>query len=92
MQILKKRRSPRKYKGVLQHFHNFEHDKTGRRHCKSSGKHSYTIQHVNGRHVISSAVAKGHGRAGKPQLFRFSMKVPGGYDMASGVKIIKIKR
>ena len=83
----RKGRRPRKYTGVLQHFHNFEHDKTGRSHCRSGGKYPYTIKHVNRRHVISNNIAVGHGRAGKPQLFKFTKRVPGGFDMASGVKV-----
>jgi len=82
-------RRRRKYTGVSQYFHNYEHDPTGRNHCKSSGQHPYTIKHVNGRHVISNAIATGHGLGGKPQVFKFTKRVPGGYDMTSGKKVSK---
>jgi len=76
----------RKYTGVTQYFHNFEHDPAGRNHCKSAGKHPYTIVHVKGKHVISHPVAIGHGKAGKPQAFVFPVKIGKGYDLASGKK------
>ena len=77
----------RKYTGVLQYFHNFEHDSNGRNHCRSDGKYPYTIRHHNGKHIISSRIARGHGRGGKVQWFRFTRRLGGGYDMASGVKV-----
>ena len=77
----------RKYTGVLQYFHNFEHDPTGRSHCHSNGNYPYTIRHYNGKHIISSRIVRGHGRGGKPQWFRFTRRLGGGYDMTSGVKI-----
>ena len=80
-------RRRRKYTGVLQHFHNYEHDPKGRTHCKSSGKHPYSIEHASGRHKISHSVAIGHGRGGKPQKFRFTKRLGNGYDMTSGVRI-----
>lgn len=79
----------RKYTGVLQYFHNFEHDPLGRNHCDSEGKYPYSIEHVNGKHKISRAYAKGHGRGCKPQWFHFTEKLGAGYNMASGVKINK---
>lgn len=85
MQSNKKR--PRKYTGVMQYFHNFEHDPTGRNHCKSSGNYPYTIEHFKGKHKISNNVAIGHGRGGKPQKFLFTKKLGNGYDMSSGIKI-----
>lgn len=81
------RKRTRKYTGALQYFHNFEHSPDGRNHCKSNGTHPYTIRHSNGKHIISSPVAQGHGRGGKPQWFRFKKRLGGGYDMASGVKV-----
>ena len=81
------RKSPRKYTGVLQYFHNYEHDPLGRNHCHSSGKYPYTIKHYNGKHVISNPIARGHGKGGKPQLFRFTRRLGNGYDMSSGVKV-----
>ena len=81
------RRRPRKYTGVLQFFHNFEHDPKGLNHCHSDGNHPYRIRHVGGKHVISHPMARGHGRGGKPQWFKFTRRLTGGYDMASGLKI-----
>ncbi|KKK46946.1 hypothetical protein LCGC14_3160160 [marine sediment metagenome] len=43
----------RKYTGVMQFFHNFEHDSEGLNHCHSAGDFPYTIKHKNGKHVIS---------------------------------------
>lgn len=77
----------RKYTGVLQYFHNYEHDPLGRNHCHSDGKHPYRIRHSNGKHIISNRIACGHGRGCKPQWFRFTRRLDDGWDMASGVKI-----
>ena len=82
-----KRKRHRRYTGVLQYFHNFEHDPTGRNHCKSDGQHPYRIEHVNGKHQISGKMAIGHGRGGKPQKFKFTKRLGSGWDMTSGVKI-----
>jgi len=81
------RKSPRKYTGILQFFHNFEHDPKGRTHCHSKGNFPYTIEHMNRKHKISSKTAIGHGRGGKPQKFIFTRKLGDGYDMASGKKV-----
>ncbi|KKN39286.1 hypothetical protein LCGC14_0744780 [marine sediment metagenome] len=83
----KKRKRARRYNGVLQHFHNFEHDKNGRTHCHSNGQHPYTIKHLNGRHIISARRAVGHGKGGKPQMFVFTRRLGDGYDMLSGRKV-----
>jgi len=83
----KQKRRPRKYTGILQYFHNFEHDPSGLNHCHSDGNHPYTIRHHNGKHIISGQVVRGHGRGCKPQWFYFPKKLKDGYDMASGVKI-----
>lgn len=83
----KRRRRPRKYTGVLQFFHNFQHDPKGLRHCSSKGKHPYTIVHRNRKHLISAPVARGHGRGGKSQLFSFTKRRGKFYDMASGKRI-----
>ncbi|KKK76481.1 hypothetical protein LCGC14_2863210 [marine sediment metagenome] len=85
MKATKKR--PRRYTGVLQYFHNFEHDPTGRNHCKSNGNFPYTIEHVDGKHKISARVAIGHGKGGKSQKFKFTRRLGNGWDMASGEKI-----
>ena len=83
----KKRKRPRRYTGVLQFFHNFEHDPRGRTHCESHGQFPYSIEHVNGKHRISSREAIGHGRGGKPQKFRFTKRLGSGWDMTSGLKV-----
>lgn len=85
--VRQSRKRQRKYTGVLQYFHNYEHDPNGRTHCKSDGNYPYTIKHSNGKHIISSPVAIGHGRGGKRQAFRFTKRVGGGYDMNSGVRV-----
>ena len=83
---LRKRKRSRQYTGILQYFHNFEHSPQGLNHCKSNGQFPYTIKHHNGKHIISSRLAKGHGRGGKPRMFRFTKREAGGYNMTSGVK------
>ena len=85
--MLTKRRNPRKYTGVLQYFHNFEHDPLGRNHCKGGKSNPYTIEHVNSRHKINLPYARGHGRGGRPQWFQFTRRLSNGYDMSSGQKI-----
>lgn len=80
---------PRKYTGVMQYFHNFEHDPEGLNHCHSIGEYPYTIEHKDGKHIISAPIARGHGRGCKPQWFRFTERTNGGYDMASGKRIDK---
>jgi len=77
----------RKYTGIFQYFHNFEHDPTGRNHCHSDGNYPYRIEHENGKHIISSRIACGHGRGCRPQWFKFTKRLGKGYDMSSGVKI-----
>jgi len=59
----------------------------GRNHCRSNGNFPYTIRHHNGKHIITAKIARGHGRGCKPQWFKFTRRLGGGYDMASGVKI-----
>ena len=77
----------RKYTGVLQFFHNFEHDPEGLNHCQSDGDHPYTIKHKNGKHIISHPVVRGHGRGRKPQWFEFTVRLGDGDDMASARRI-----
>ena len=84
---MKSRKRPRRYTGVLQFFHNFEHDPSGRNHCRSGGKYPYEIEHVGGKHKISHPYARGHGRGAKPQWFFFPNRLEEGYDMASGVRV-----
>lgn len=78
---------PRKYTGVMQFFHNFEHDPSGLNHCHSNGDYPYEIQHKDGKHVISHSIARGHGRGCKPQWFKFPVRCDGGFDMASATRI-----
>ena len=80
------RRSDRKYTGVLQFFHNYEHDKEGRTHCTGPPSNPWTIEMLGERHVISSQYAMGHGR-GHTQWFKFTEKAPGGWFMKSGQRI-----
>lgn len=77
----------RKYTGVMQYFHNFEHDPEGRNHCHSEGDYPYAIEHKDGKHIISARIARGHGRGCKPQWFKFTERCNGGYDMTSAVRI-----
>ena len=84
-------KKPRTYTGVLQFFHNFEHSPAGTNHCHSAGKYPYTIKHSGGRHVISNPVARGHGKGNKEQWWKFPKKMNGGYDMGSGIRIVKPK-
>jgi len=85
--VMIKRKRPRKYIGASQHFHNFEHSKEGRTHCTGPISNPYKIEHANGKHKISHQFAKGHGRGGKTQWFRFTKELDDGYDMSSGVKV-----
>ena len=75
--------SERKYAGPLQFFHNYEHDKEGRTHCLGSKSNPYAIVHKNGKHLINTEAARGHGKGGEPQWFKFR-KTVGGYDLSSG--------
>ena len=85
-----KRRKPRKYQNnVAQFFHNFEHDPSGLNHCHSAGQHPYSISHKDGKHIITSRIACGHGRGKKPQWFRFTRRLGSGYELGSGVRITK---
>ncbi len=77
----------RKYTGVMQFFHNFEHDSEGLNHCHSDGDFPYTIKHKDGKHVISHSIVRGHGRGGKPQWFKFMVRFDDGFDMGSAVRI-----
>ncbi len=87
--MVDKQKRRRKYTGVMQYFHNFEHDPKGLNHCHSDGNYPYTIEHNGGKHIISASIAIGHGKGGKPQCFQFTKHESGGYDMASGIKIAK---
>jgi len=77
----------RKYTGIMQYFHNYEHSPEGRNHCRGPASNPYIIEHVDGKHKISLPVCVGHGRGCKRQWFRFMRRLGNGWDMASGVKI-----
>lgn len=80
--------SDRQYTGPSQYFHNYEHDKEGRTHCLGPKSNPYVIVHDKGKHVINTPVAKGHGKTGNTQWFKFDKKIPGkGFDLASGKPI-----
>ena len=79
----------RKYTGPMQFFHNFEHDPEGRTHCKGPLSNPWEIEHSNGKHIITSEYAKGHGRAKIPQWFKFTKKLKTGYDLRSAIKIAR---
>ena len=79
----------RKYTGVGQFFHNHEHSPEGRTHCTGPLSNPYRIEHVAGKHKISHPYAKGHGRGGVSQWFRFPEKLGDGYDLSSGIRIAK---
>lgn len=81
------RESQRKYTGVLQFFHNYQHDKEGRRHCSGPLSNPYRIDHVNGKHIITHKYAVGHGKKCKRQWFRFPRRLSFGYDMSHYVKV-----
>jgi len=79
--------SERKYTGVLQYFHNYEHDPEGRTHCLGMLSNPYVIEHKSGGHLISTEYAKGHGKLNEPKWFRFTKKFGRGFDMASAVEV-----
>jgi len=76
--------SKRKYTGITQFFHNFEHSKEGTTHCAGPPSNPYRIAHYKGQHIINTSVAKGHGRGNKPQWFEFTEKLGPGYKLTSG--------
>lgn len=82
-----KRRRARRYTGILQFFHNYEHDPLGRNHCKGPASNPYAIAHVNGRHKISHRYAVGHGRGGVRQWFVFVEPLEDGFNLASGRRV-----
>lgn len=84
-----KRKRQRTFRSPSHYFHNYEHDPRGRTHCKSSGQHPYKIEHSSSKHIISNRVAIGHGRGGKSQAFVFKKRLGKGYDLSSGVKVVK---
>jgi len=83
--------SERKYTGVLQFFHCYEHDPEGRTHCTGPASNPYVIEHVDGKHKISLPVAVGHGKKLEREWFRFTERLGDGWDMASGVKVDRLE-
>jgi len=79
--------SRRTYSSPLQYFHNYEHDPEGRTHCKGPASHPYRIAHEDRKHRITHQYAKGHGKGGKTQWFRFPKRLGTGYDLSSGIKV-----
>lgn len=79
--------SQRKYTGVLQYFHNYEHNSDGRRHCTGPQSNPYRIAHLNKKHIITHKYAVGHGKKCKRQWFRFPRRLAFGYDMSHYVKV-----
>ena len=78
--------SKRKYTGPTQFFHNYEHDSEGRTHCLGPPTNPYIIIHDKGKHKINTPVARGHGKKGDTQWFKFP-KTVGGFDLAEGKPI-----
>ena len=81
------KKSKRTYKGPSQFFHNYEHDPEGRKHCTGPASHPYRIVHEDRKHRITHKFAKGHGKGGKTQWFKFTKRLGIGYDLASGIKV-----
>ncbi len=77
----------RKYNEVAQYFHNYEHDPEGRVHCIGAESNPYRIIHKDGKHIINTEYARGHGRGGHPQWFKFTEKLGNGYDLKSGIEV-----
>jgi hypothetical protein len=77
----------RNYDKVEPYFHNFEHNEAGTTHCHSEGNYPYEIKMVNGKHIITGHIARGHGYGNEPQWFVFINKLGSGYDLSSGIKI-----
>lgn len=75
----------RKYDKPNNFFHNYEHSKEGRTHCKGPPSNPYLIKHSGGKHEISLQYAKGHGRTGT-QWFKFNKKLGDGWELESGEK------
>ena len=82
----------RKYMGPTQFFHNFEHDPSGRTHCKGPPSNPYRITHTNGKNVINKKSATGHGKGNETQRFEFTEKVKGGWLLSSGEKTDVIRK
>lgn len=77
----------RKYTGVTQFFHNYEHSPEGLTHCKGPPSNPYRITHVRGKHKITHQYAKGHGKGNKPQWFKFLVPFRSGFDLSSGTEV-----
>jgi hypothetical protein len=83
------KRGERKYTGVLQYFHNYEHDPEGRTHCMGPLSNPYIIVHYQGKHVINTQFAVGHDRKRERTWFQFLDRLGPGWDLASGLEIDK---
>jgi len=79
--------SKRKYVGVSQYFHNYEHDPEGLTHCRGPASNPYRIVHYKGQNIISTEYAKGHGKKREIQWFRFENRFGPGWNLASGVMV-----
>ncbi len=81
------KRSERKYIGVSQHFHNYEHDPEGLTHCRGPASNPYRIVHYKGHNIISTEYARGHGKKKETQWFRFEKRLGPGWSLASGIMV-----
>ena len=79
--------SERKYIGVSQFFHNYEHDPEGLTHCRGPASNPFRIVHYKGKNIISTEYAKGHGKNKKTQWFRFNKRLGPGWVLTSGIMI-----
>ena len=79
--------SEREYTGVTQYFHNYEHDPEGLTHCRGPAGNPYRIVHFQGKHIINTEYAKGHGKGNIPQWFRFTKRFGLGWDLTSEIKV-----
>lgn len=83
-----------KAKSVAWYFHNNAshgpggHDDTqgnyGYQHCEGSESNNYKVKHLGKDHVITKQYARGHGVNTEPTWFKFTAKLKGGWDLASG--------
>ena len=81
------KRSERKYAGVSQYFHNYEHSPEGLTHCRGPALNPYRIVHHKGENIINTEYAKGHGKNKETQWFKFGKRVGPGWSLASGVMV-----
>ena len=79
--------SKRKYTGITQYFHNYEHDPEGLTHCRGPKSNPYRIVHYKKGHTINVEYAKGHGIGCVPQWFKFTKRLGSGWDLVSGIEV-----